>query len=216
MRTNTRQIIALTLSILIFSLTSCALFIPNDRFDGGKLLDSEKMSQIKSEIFATETVETTAQSTITTETNASTEKDISTEKDASEEIGVSTDHNTNTSENKEPPETEDPEITEQTKDNITEAQTSSETVEERTEITEIQSYPETTLTTETNVVESSTETNISNYETVYWTKSGTVWHLFKDCGHLKNSKTVISGSLEEAINEGKEKVCSSCNKRRDP
>ena len=48
---------------------------------------------------------------------------------------------------------------------------------------------------------------------VYWTKSGKVWHTSKDCGSLKNSKEILSGSVETAKTEGKEKLCSYCEKR---
>ena len=47
----------------------------------------------------------------------------------------------------------------------------------------------------------------------YWTESGGVYHMWSDCGHLKNSKDVKSGSVDEAISEGKEKLCSSCEKK---
>ena len=49
--------------------------------------------------------------------------------------------------------------------------------------------------------------------TVYWTEGGGVWHLFEDCGHLKRAKEIFSGSVQDAIQSGKEKICSSCNKK---
>ncbi len=48
--------------------------------------------------------------------------------------------------------------------------------------------------------------------TVYWTKSGSVWHTRSDCYHIKKSSNVFSGTLDEAIEAGKEKLCSSCGK----
>ena len=46
-------------------------------------------------------------------------------------------------------------------------------------------------------------------ETVYWTKNGEVWHNDKNCRYIKNSN-VISGSLDSAKEEGKERACSAC------
>ena len=60
-----------------------------------------------------------------------------------------------------------------------------------------------------------TETEADSYDesaTVYWTKSGSVWHTTDKCHHLKKSKSIESGSVEEAIEAGKSKVCSSCGK----
>lgn len=48
---------------------------------------------------------------------------------------------------------------------------------------------------------------------VYWTESGGVWHLYRDCGHLKNSQNVLSGTVADAEEAGKDHVCSSCNKK---
>ena len=45
--------------------------------------------------------------------------------------------------------------------------------------------------------------------TVYWTKNGQVWHYDKDCRYIKKSD-VVSGSLDAAKSEGKERACSSC------
>ena len=47
----------------------------------------------------------------------------------------------------------------------------------------------------------------------YWTDSGSVYHKWKNCGHIKNSKDLKSGTLDEAILSGKEKLCSSCDKK---
>ncbi len=47
---------------------------------------------------------------------------------------------------------------------------------------------------------------------VYWTEGGSVWHASSACSYLKNSQNVISGTLEEAINAGKERLCSACGK----
>ena len=47
----------------------------------------------------------------------------------------------------------------------------------------------------------------------YWTDSGSVYHKWADCGHLKGSQSIKSGSKDEAILSGKETLCSSCNKK---
>lgn len=61
--------------------------------------------------------------------------------------------------------------------------------------------------------DNSSETEISQQDVVYWTKSGSVWHSYADCGHIKNSNNIISGSVEEAVSEGKSHLCKSCEKR---
>lgn len=50
------------------------------------------------------------------------------------------------------------------------------------------------------------------HETVYWTKSGEVWHSFSGCQYLKNAE-VLSGSLEEALAAKKTKQCSICSSK---
>ena len=50
----------------------------------------------------------------------------------------------------------------------------------------------------------------ANADVVFWTKSGEVWHLSEDCRHLKKSTSIISGTLDEAIDQGKKRACSSC------
>lgn len=57
--------------------------------------------------------------------------------------------------------------------------------------------------------------DVDNGKTVYWTKSGTVWHIYSDCGSLKNAIEVFSGSVDEAREKGKEKLCSKCEGRED-
>ena len=48
---------------------------------------------------------------------------------------------------------------------------------------------------------------------VYWTASGTVYHAFVDCGHLHNSTDLFDGSTTAAIENGKTRMCKSCEKR---
>lgn len=48
---------------------------------------------------------------------------------------------------------------------------------------------------------------------VFWTKSGGVYHTSTECGHLYNSTDLIVGSVEQAIAEGKTRICKSCEAR---
>lgn len=58
------------------------------------------------------------------------------------------------------------------------------------------------------------ESEIAQYnQTVYWTKSGTVYHLNSECGHLNHSEELIYGSVEQAIEANKTRVCKDCEKK---
>ena len=72
-----------------------------------------------------------------------------------------------------------------------------------------------TVQDDTTEDETHQKIEIDNDTTVYWTDSGKVWHLFENCGYLKNSKEILSGTLADAEEEGKEKICSSCEKKND-
>ena len=50
---------------------------------------------------------------------------------------------------------------------------------------------------------------------VYFTDGGTVWHEWSTCGHLSQKGEVKSGSIEDAIEAGKERGCSFCAKGED-
>ncbi len=57
----------------------------------------------------------------------------------------------------------------------------------------------------------STETDIQSREaTVYWTDSGAVWHTKSGCSSLSKSKAVHEGTIEEAQEAGKERLCKRC------
>lgn len=60
------------------------------------------------------------------------------------------------------------------------------------------------------------ETTKPDSVTVYWTASGTKYHTHRDCGSLKNSTNVISGTLEEALEAEKEGLCKRCEKKDNP
>ena len=70
------------------------------------------------------------------------------------------------------------------------------------------------LTTEEETTEEETteeETTEREHDGVYyWTETGTKYHKWSDCGHLKNSTKIFQGTLLEAKTEKKGGLCSSC------
>ena len=105
------------------------------------------------------------------------------------------------------------------------------TVQENTTISEVisetsvvslteQTEPETTAeqsNTTSKTVEI-TEPSVSEdpaeavYEVVYWTEGGSVYHITDQCSTLRRSKTILSGTVEEALNAKKERPCKTCTK----
>lgn len=51
--------------------------------------------------------------------------------------------------------------------------------------------------------------------TVYWTASGTVYHLYDDCYHLNNTKELLTGTATAAEEAGKTRVCKSCEAKAE-
>lgn len=49
---------------------------------------------------------------------------------------------------------------------------------------------------------------------VYWTQYGRKYHLFDDCQTIKNSD-LLTGSVQDAIDNGRESLCAFCAKRAD-
>lgn len=49
-------------------------------------------------------------------------------------------------------------------------------------------------------------------DTVYWVKSGEVWHTTDKCSSLSRSKDIRSGSIRDAMLAGKTRVCKRCGK----
>ena len=47
-------------------------------------------------------------------------------------------------------------------------------------------------------------------ETVFWTAGGSVWHVTAECSALAKSKSVSSGTEEQAQQAGKSRVCKRC------
>ena len=62
-----------------------------------------------------------------------------------------------------------------------------------------------------------TETDESGSLIVYWLPGGSVWHASKDCSSVAKSDPtkVISGSIANAISEGKDRACQKCSKDID-
>lgn len=48
---------------------------------------------------------------------------------------------------------------------------------------------------------------------VYWTKYGTVYHSSQDCGHLNHSDELIAGTVEQAIEANRTRLCKDCAAR---
>lgn len=48
---------------------------------------------------------------------------------------------------------------------------------------------------------------------VYWTKYGTVFHSHEDCSSLSRTDELTTGSIQEAQDAGKQRMCKICEKR---
>ena len=65
-------------------------------------------------------------------------------------------------------------------------------------------------TEETNMVEALTGAN-----NVYWTKSGGRYHLYQDCGYIKNSTEVTNGTVAQSYEtKGIDQLCQRCKKQK--
>ncbi len=94
-------------------------------------------------------------------------------------------------------------------DEVTTEETSEDSLTEDAteEITEDNTDVET-VTEEATTEEETTKREHNGI--YYWTESGEVYHKWSDCGHIKNSLEVFSGTIYEAKVAGKERVCSAC------
>ena len=66
----------------------------------------------------------------------------------------------------------------------------------------------------TTAPEPDTADGFASREIVYWTEGGSVYHLDRDCYHLKRAERVIEGSVKHAWSEGKERVCATCGEKK--
>lgn len=48
---------------------------------------------------------------------------------------------------------------------------------------------------------------------VYWSPSGKVFHTSPDCSHFTHTEELTSGTAEQAIAEGRTRLCKTCQKR---
>ncbi len=141
-----RSLVLILALMLLTCLAACDFDESKNHLSGGELLDDEKMSEIKNDIFSGSLPETFAE-----ETEPS--KELASNGDTTSENVVETDKKTDDVNN-----------------------------------------------------------NENNEQTVYWTKSGSVWHTNPDCHHLKKSTNIQSGTVEEAKEAKKERLCSTCGK----
>ncbi len=89
-----------------------------------------------------------------------------------------------------------------------------------TDTTDITDTADTTGTVDTMDTVDTTDTaepaeatdasNGESDETVYWVAGGEVWHTKITCSSLSRSKSVYSGTVEDAMEAGKERVCKRC------
>ena len=102
----------------------------------------------------------------------------------------------------------------ETSDNDLSANSSEITHESATDDHLSECSSETISESATTEYDCDTETIYESSDLVYWTESGGVWHTFRDCSYLKKSKKIESGSVEKALESGKAKLCSACEKKQ--
>lgn len=146
--------LAVALCSICLMLCGCNFNEADNNFNGGVLLDGNKLDSIKQELLST--------SESTDVTFESSESSSETQSDAE---GLES-HDT------------------ETKDN--------------------------SFNTDETETETSEPASDEASGTVYWTKSGSVWHVKRDCHYIKD-KEVESGSVEEAKEAKKDHVCKSCS-----
>ena len=67
-------------------------------------------------------------------------------------------------------------------------------------------------TTELPETESKESETLAPDATVYWLKSGSVYHADKQCRHISHAtpEELYEGHISDAVLDGKERLCSSC------
>lgn len=182
-----KRILKFTVVMLLFTMVLCACSSRSGVY-GGEPLDDEKLSEIKSSIFTEKESDRITESAVTEKDETETERVIDEDSETTAE-GSNEDEGVD----------------------ITEALTEKESEEEQSE-TDASDETEGEKATESKpATEHESATESSEIGIVYWTKNGTVWHTRKECGHIKNSE-VISGTVSEAEEAGKTRLCSSCAK----
>lgn len=81
--------------------------------------------------------------------------------------------------------------------------------------TESAPTPAGTSSAQTDAVQAAPESVEQNVEpqssTVYWTPNGKSYHTTSECSTLSRSKTILSGTLDEAMAAGKTDPCNVCH-----
>ena len=114
-----------------------------------------------------------------------------------------------------PPETEPQETVPIVSETETEPPETSQpvtTAPETTAAPPVTTVPETTAAPPETTPPVTSAPTENQTDTVYWVKNGGVWHLRRDCSSLSRSKEILSGTVNEAIAAGKERVCKLCGK----
>ena len=55
----------------------------------------------------------------------------------------------------------------------------------------------------------------ADIDVVYWTANGTVFHAYDDCPHLSNTVELLTGTSASAIENGKSRLCKTCEARAE-
>lgn len=55
-------------------------------------------------------------------------------------------------------------------------------------------------------------TDENGAEVLFWTGSGKVWHISRECPAIKRSVNILTGNITAATEAGKERACSVCGK----
>ena len=102
--------------------------------------------------------------------------------------------------------------TSQTVETVSPESTSPETAPVSTESAPT---PAGTSSAQTDAVQAAPESVEQNVEpqssTVYWTPNGKSYHTTSECSTLSRSKTILSGTLDEAMAAGKTDPCNVCH-----
>lgn len=69
---------------------------------------------------------------------------------------------------------------------------------------------ESALAEESRLAAADSTEEISPSDKVYWTDGGQVWHTDPACASLKRAQDIRAGSVTEAENAGKSRICSYC------
>lgn len=174
---------SLTVMFSIMLLSACTELLPyNGYFDGGEILDDKLMSEIRSKYIVEESTESS--------TDKSSTSPLESETNIIPDISEDT-HNHET---------------ECISNNSHETECISNTTHETETITN------STINDSDKATTIETKDNTENDSSiVFWTENGEVYHSKENCRYLKN-KNYMTGTIQQAIESGKERLCSTCGK----